>query len=428
MKKLLTIALALVVLATFTGLSNAQRQPGPGVSVPLPGHNLTVKVLSACPSAVVKNIPPWLPPAGRINCSSSGGPDCSEVNIPVGTTIRLSSAPLFPTGSWSGNLGPLVTGGTCGYSTPNVGHQDCEFKMPLHDVIVTVELPCPPPPATSCQDDLNSGKLTITGPAASNITPTSANLSGSIAVSPMPPGCSYTAKLVWGQLPSFPTTSNTLATGTIPPPGPLTLSGTAQPLSPSSTYGARIEVTKQCGGLTPSVCNGRTKFIETPKPPCKDVTINLSTGQNPNWTVSPGTVGVTSPFSGYWVAPAGGASWIQPANSPTPQLFYPGNYQYRVPFTLPAPLSQYSSITITGQYAADNRVEFFLNGLTTGVLCTGTTCFQSWHQLSITSGFATNNTLNTLDAKVYNNPASLGTITETGLIVNATLSAICNKP
>jgi hypothetical protein len=345
------------------------------------------------------------------------------LNIPAGTTIRLSSAPLFPTGSWSGNLGPLVTGGTCGYSAPNVGHQDCEFKMPPNNANVRVELPCPP---TSCLGDLNSRTLTITAPTASNITATSASLTGTVSVNPVPPGCTYTAKLVWGPAPTPPFPS-TAATGSIPP-SLLTLSGTASPLNPSSTYGARIEVTKQCVGLAPTSCNGPTKFFETPKPPCTDVTINLSTGQNPNWTVSPGTVGVTSPFSGYWVAPAGGASWIQPANSPTPKLFYPGNYQYRVPFTLPAPLSQYSSITITGQYAADNRVEFFLNGLTTGVLCTGTTCFQSWHQLSITSGFATNNTLNTLDAKVYNNPASVGTITETGLIVNAMLRAICNKP
>lgn len=666
MKKLLTLALALIVLAAFSGTSNAQKKPGPGVPVPLPGYTLTVQVIGPqCPPPApgVKNTPPWGLTGQKINCTSAGG-DCSEANIPAGTTVRLSTAPFNPTGSWS-ITGGLVTPtpGTCGYSAPNVGHKDCEFKMPPNNIKVIVELPCPPPPATSCTQDLNSGVLTISQPTASNITATSASLTGTVSVNPVPPGCTYSAKLVWGPAPT-PPFPNTAATGSIPP-SPLTLGGTASPLNPSSAYGARIEVTKACGGLVPTVCIGPTKFFETPKgegkaeicvlkfedkngngvqnigelglpgwtftvapggptittgsngtfcfgvpapatytvteqvpsgwtpttpttqtvtvspgqlvnlsfgnkkkeegkcdlevkkslahmaihppfstgqqiafeiyvtnqgngtcsapisvtenfsagltyvsggtsgwvcppgsiagpssvtctynqpiapsqtsmflvsfsvtgpppkvvencasvkhpsdtnvannraclkvpiqvgKPCKDVTMNLSTGQSP-WTVNSAPAYSTSPLSGFWVLPVGGASWIHPVNSPTPQTLPAGNYQYRAPFTLPGPLSQYSSITITGQYAADNSVTTVsMNGGPSVASCTGPIipnwgpdCFSTWHPFSITAGFAVSNTL---DVTVGNNPTPGGGPTYTGLIVNATLRAVCKK-
>jgi SdrD B-like domain/Domain of unknown function DUF11 len=258
----LALALALVTLAALCGISYAQKQKSK--SVPVPGHALTVQVISQCPRAIVKNILPS-PPGSWINCSSSGGPDCSEPNIPPGTMIRLSSAPLFPLGSWAltGIPAAAVTPGTCGYSSPNVGHQFCEFKMPPNNVNVRVELGCPPHPTTSCQDDIQSGQLTITAPTVSSISPNSANLTGNVSVTPIPPGCTYTANLVWGKSPT-PPFPNTLATGTIPS-SPLTLTGTAALLLPSSGYGARIEVTKHCPGLAASVCDGPVKSFETPK-------------------------------------------------------------------------------------------------------------------------------------------------------------------
>lgn len=259
----LALALALVTLGVLSGISYAQKQKSKSVPVPIPGHVLTVQVISQCPTAIVKNVLPS-PPGSWINCSSTGGPDCSEPNIPPGTMVRLSSSPLFPLGGWAltGIPAAAVTPGTCGYSSPNVGHQFCEFKMQPNNVNVRVELACPPHPTTSCQDDIQSGQLTITAPTASSITSTSANLSGNVSVTPIPPGCTYTAKLVWGPIPT-PPFPNTLATGTIPS-SPLTLTGTAAPLLPGSAYGAWIEVTKHCPGLPASVCDGPTTSFKTP--------------------------------------------------------------------------------------------------------------------------------------------------------------------
>lgn len=118
-----------------------------------------------------------------------------------------------------------------------------------------------PSPKTSCEDDIKSGQLTITAPTASSITANSANLTGSVSVASILPGCTYTAKLVWGPVPT-PPFPNTSATGSIPP-SPLNLTGTASLLNPGSGYGARIEVTKQCLGLAPTVCNGPIRFFKT---------------------------------------------------------------------------------------------------------------------------------------------------------------------
>lgn len=555
MKKSLTLTLALVVLATFSNTSNAARNLGSGIPVLPSGSALTVQVMGgsvACPppAPAVINTSPWMPAGQKINCNATGGLDCSEANISAGTIVRLSTAPYHPSGSWS-ITGGLVTPtpGTCGYSAPNVGHTDCEFTMPPNNLNVRVELPCPPPQATSCMNDIANGVLTIPTPAISNITGTSANLSGTVTVMPIPVGCTYQAKLVWGP-PNWTPATGPNATGSAPP-STITLSGTASPLSPGSAYGARIEVTKQCLGLAPTVCNGPTKPFETPKreecdlevkkslahmiqhppfqtgqqvsfeiyvtnrgngvcsapvsvienfsgglsyvsggtagwgcpsapqnspvtctynqpiapnqtsmflvafdvtgpppnqagncasvgnsndtnfsnnracievpieaKPCKDVTINLSTGQNTNWSVSPGTVGILTYPVVSWIT-GGGASWIQPANFPTPQTFNGTSYQYSVPFTLP-PISQFSSISLSGQYAADNSATVKLNNGPTlpGNFCSGPNCFSSWHSFAITSGFVNNQ--NTLDVTVGNQSGSW-----TGLIVNATLSATC---
>jgi hypothetical protein len=180
-------------------------------------------------------------------------------------------------------------------------------------------------------------------------------------------------------------------------------------------------------GLTPPGANLQCTFNN--KHDCKDVTMNLSTGQSP-WTVSPGAVGVITnlgPLSGAWVPP-GPASWIQPTNSPTPQLLQGGIfYQYSVPFTLATP-TLYSSITVNGSYAADNGVPagVSMNNGPAVTPCTGPNCFSSWHPFTITqtSNIPSGNNLN---VRVYNNPTG-GTPpgpTNTGLVVRATLRAIC---
>jgi hypothetical protein len=152
--------------------------------------------------------------------------------------------------------------------------------------------------------------------------------------------------------------------------------------------------------------------------------MNLSTGQNPNWTVSPGTAGATSPVSS-WVQPSGGVQWIQPSTAGSPQQFPAGNYLYSVPFTIPGPLTQYSSITLTGKYAADNSVTAIsMNGGPSVASCAGPNCFSTWQPpFSITTGFTPNNTLSVAvgNAPGYGRNYS-------GLVVDATLRAICAKP
>jgi hypothetical protein len=172
-------------------------------------------------------------------------------------------------------------------------------------------------------------------------------------------------------------------------------------------------------GLTPPGANLQCTYTNTS---CKDVMMNLSTGQNPNWTVSSGTVGVTTPVSS-WVQPSGGVRWIQPSTAGSPQDFPAGNYQYSVPFTL-GPLAQYATITISGKYAADNSVISVTPPA--GPLCSppNNNCFSAWHPLNITSGFQAGN--NTLVVTVYNNPFQGGP-TKTGLVVDATLRAVCKK-
>jgi hypothetical protein len=173
--------------------------------------------------------------------------------------------------------------------------------------------------------------------------------------------------------------------------------------------------------------------IQVSGPLCRDVTINLSTGVA-NWTVSPGTVGVITNLAnlnGTWVAPTAPARWIQPANASTPQLLPGGFYQYSVSFNLPGPLNQYSSISLSGRYAADNTVhQFFVSpgqSAPGGPLCTpaNANCFSTWTPFNITTGFSPGT--NTLNVRVYNNPMSGGGPTYTGLVVEATLRAVCKR-
>jgi uncharacterized repeat protein (TIGR01451 family) len=544
MKKLLTMVFALIALGVLSHTSYAQKkQPGPRVPAPTPGYSLTVQAFSdaGCPAAV-KNTSPWLPAGLRINCSSSGGPDCAEPNIPPGTVIRLSSAPLIPLGSWSlsGIPGPAVTPGTCG--SANV---DCEFKMPPHDAKVAVKLPCKPSgQATICvlkfEDKNGSGKqdpgeLTLPGftfhikdatlgfvatittgglkkpcvtvPAPATYTVTEQILSPWTPTTPNPqtvtvlPGES--PNLIFGnkkkdgncdltigkslahmaihppfqtgqqvtfeivvtnkgtgdcRAPTYVTDTFSAglgyvsggASGWVPsggPTSPVTFTNNSLSLAPnqSSSFFVTYNVTGPPPDKITNCATVNNKNDTYPKnntacldeplvSPCKDVTIDLSTGtgQSP-WTVERPSTTIFGPAYSMtaanlpfpWVSLAG-ANWIQPWGSSSPHLEAGGFYTYRWQFSL-GPPSQYSTISIDGQFAADNRVEFFLNLQQTGISCTPN-CFASSNPLNISLPLPFQNGNNTLDAKVYNNPESGGLPTPTGLVVKATLRAICKKP
>jgi hypothetical protein len=582
MKKLLTLAVALVALTVFSGPAVAQQSwsvaieqnpmltnCGATTNIPVAGATSCATAITAAQSLLttLRATPNCMGPSCPAGYTMTPGvPSCTpdpytrpngspairyQVNLKwncVPPRVSCATPPPatnYNTGSTSANNVPL---NQCYKNTAG----ECVYNFATPGTAGGWNTGCPPaiagsnccgwtpPPPTSCTQDITSGVLTISTPTVSSVTATSANLSGTVSVAPIPSGCTYAAKLVWGPAPT-PPFPNTAATGSIPS-SPLQLGGTAQPLLPNSVYDARIEVTKQCGGLAPTTCFGPTKRFETPKgctititkktnpaggtgfsfssawsglqgitlndgqsiskpvgcgpifnvfelpkpgwaltniactfsggtgnfkilgattgatngfepgdnevnfdsltpganlqctytnhTSCKDVTMNLSTGQNPNWTVSPGTVGVTSRLSP-WVQ-LGGAGWIQPSTAGSPQLLQGGIfYQYSVPFTLPGPLSQYSSISLNGQYAADNTVHaFFVGPASTGPggsLCTpaNANCFSAGTPFSITAPNAFTPGLNTLTVRVYNNPTSGQGPTYTGLIVDATLRAKC---
>jgi len=200
-KKLLTVALALLTHGVLSGMGYAQQsrtgQPNP----PAAGYKLTVSVhvgtltCTTTSAAVVQNIPPWGTQGLLINCSpvGSGGPTlCTQSTIPPGTVIHLSSAVIPP--GWgipSPFIPPPLVISGCVYP-----HPDCEFKMPPNDVVVgLVELPCPPPTytptktKTPIKDITNTPTKTPT-PAKSAYTPTRPKT---------PTGLTYTPTKSWGR-------------------------------------------------------------------------------------------------------------------------------------------------------------------------------------------------------------------------------------
>jgi hypothetical protein len=227
-----------------------------------------------------------------------------------------------------------------------------------------------------------------------------------------------------------------ITASTLPPGYSATFTFTATVTVPGSIPNCATVTNPNDTNLTNNQsCVTITATVPIIGPLCRDVTINLSTGVAP-WAVSPGTVGVITnlgPLAGTWVAPTVPVRWIQPTNQATPQMLPGGFYQYNVPFTLPGPLTQYSTITLTGRYAADNTVhQFFVGPAQTapgGPLCTPTNanCFSAWTPFSITAPTAFTTGLNTLNVRVYNNPTGRGGPTYTGLVVEATLRAVCRR-
>ncbi len=325
MKKLLGLAIALVALGSLTGPAVAQQQswsvaieqnpmltncgtttniPVAGAGTPgscataIPAAQSLLTTLLATPNCMVPHCP-----AG--STMIQGAPSCTPDPYTVGNSSRIRYQVSL---KWNcvpplvscANPPPATNYNTGSTSANNVPLNQC-YKNTAGECLYNFAAPgtaggwntgCPPAiagsnccgwtpsPATSCQDDLTSGKLTITGPNVSSISATSANLIGTVSVNPIPSGCTYQAKLVWGP-PNWTPATGPSATGSIPT-SPLSLSGTASPLNPSSGYGARIEVTKQCGGLAPTTCNGPTKRFETPKETGKcDLAIKKTVSPNP---------------------------------------------------------------------------------------------------------------------------------------------------
>jgi uncharacterized repeat protein (TIGR01451 family) len=227
-----------------------------------------------------------------------------------------------------------------------------------------------------------------------------------------------------------------ITASTLPPNYSATFTFTATVTAPGSIPNCATVTNPNDTNLTNNQsCVTITATVPIIGPLCRDVTINLSTGVAP-WTVSPGTVGVITnlgPLAGTWVAPTVPVRWIQPTNQATPQMLPGGFYQYNVPFTLPGPLTQYSTITLTGRYAADNTVhQFFVGPVQTapgGPLCqpANANCFSAWTPFSITAPTAFTAGPNILNVRVYNNPTGRGEPTYTGLAVEATLRAVCRR-
>ena len=202
MKKWLTLIITFAVLVAFAGSSAAQPVTYP----------LEVDVVSPSPTANITVTP--LPGFASTPCPPSNAFTCTT-QYPAGTQVTVTATSGVPVLGHNWQFAKYVSGPPLGMNIGGITivsgcvltTNTCTFNMPASPLEVHVEITGAPPPATSCKDDLNSGKLTITGPTASNITPTSAGLSGSIAVSPVPPGCTYTAKLVWGPAPAPPRSS-----------------------------------------------------------------------------------------------------------------------------------------------------------------------------------------------------------------------------
>lgn len=175
------------------------------------------------------------------------------------------------------------------------------------------------------------------------------------------------------------------------------------------------------------------------------VTLTLNTGTagappppgtvDPIWTVvqPPSlTPFTTSPFlfPNGWL-PNSAAKWIQPASGGTPVNLPATTFVYSTQFTTPVDPYLYTSITITGNFAADDSALVKLNGITIAT-CTptptaGVVCFHSLQAIppgvvGLPMFNRLGSLLNTLTVEVKNTVSS-----PTGLFVQAQVVAVCSK-
>jgi hypothetical protein len=182
-------------------------------------------------------------------------------------------------------------------------------------------------------------------------------------------------------------------------------------------------------------------------PICKDVgqqvKLQLHTGAvgatppmaDPFWRiVSPAAVTpfTTAPVGapGLWLPNSSTEQWIQPSAAGSPGTFPAATYVYSTQFVTPVDPYFYSSITVSGDVAADDGFVVKLNGIQLGVCSAGSTsttwCFHSWKAITQAVDWhaftRTGNFLNTLTIEVKNTGAS-----PSGLIVRAQVIATCSK-
>jgi hypothetical protein len=204
-------------------------------------------------------------------------------------------------------------------------------------------------------------------------------------------------------------------------------------------------------GLVPAVVQAETKHPVPPRvlPSCtqvnQQVTLTLNTGTagsppppgtaDPIWTVvqqpsTPLTPFTTAAYSApsLWLPNSANARWIQPAAGGAPINLPVATYVYSTQFTTPVDPYLYTSITITGNFAADDTALVQLNGITIAT-CTSTAtiaCFHSLQAIPVGVGLPMFNRispfLNTLTVQVKN--TSVG---PSGLFVQAQVIAVCSK-
>jgi len=132
-----------------------------------------------------------------------------------------------------------------------------------------------------------------------------------------------------------------------------------------------------------------------------------------------------------WLPNSATEKWIQPAATGNPGTFPAGTYVYSTQFVTPVDPFLYSSITITGNFAADDSAIVKLNGVPIANCPAGTNpatwCFHSlkpippgvgWPTFNRFSGF-----LNTLTIEVKNTLAN----SPSGLLVRADVIGVCSK-
>jgi len=175
-------------------------------------------------------------------------------------------------------------------------------------------------------------------------------------------------------------------------------------------------------------------------PACKSqgqvVKLSLDTGTggpiptaDPIWTITfPSTIAPfsTTKFGSAWIAPFAGTNWIQPFSSGTPVHTSVQKFIYRTTFDTPVDPFLYGSITITGQYAADDDVVLKLNNIPFAQCTKAAGCFgpppqtipagTTWTQFNRFPGFH-----NVITAEVTNK----GVVT--GFMMKADIVAECSK-
>jgi hypothetical protein len=102
-----------------------------------------------------------------------------------------------------------------------------------------------------------------------------------------------------------------------------------------------------------------------------------------------------------WLPNTANGQWIGPQVGGNEQNDAPGLYTYTETFNLSA--FTLATVVLSGDFAADNSAEIFLNGVDTGI---GTTSLSSTTPINLSSGFVQG--LNTLSIVVTNNPGSTG--------------------